>query len=261
MWTYHAVAAVIRAHSILQSLPGVDPKRIGLTGISWGGYVTCIVAGIDTRFACAIPVYGCGYLQHNSSDDWMRIFADMTPAQRQTWHRLCDPSMYLPDVTMPVLFVSGTNDHAYPLDILKMSYTLPRGPLTLCIRVDMAHGHEPGWAPQEIAIFADHHLRGGIALPSIAIPRHAGRWVSATFTSHYAIARGYLIYTRDHSRWQDRKWHHAPASIEGTTLCANLPEGSSAYFLALEDRRGAYTSSQHQAIAVSTAAQPTARDS
>ncbi len=36
-WFYHAVADVIRANSLLCSFPEINPKKIGLTGISWGG--------------------------------------------------------------------------------------------------------------------------------------------------------------------------------------------------------------------------------
>ncbi|MBM3211369.1 acetylxylan esterase, partial [Candidatus Poribacteria bacterium] len=61
-WTYHAIADIILANSLLRSFPEVDPERIGLTGISWGGYLTCIASGIDNRFNFAVPVYGCGYL-------------------------------------------------------------------------------------------------------------------------------------------------------------------------------------------------------
>ncbi|MFA7159976.1 MAG: alpha/beta fold hydrolase, partial [Kiritimatiellia bacterium] len=114
LWTYHATAAVIRSNSILRSLPEVNPERIGVTGISWGGYLTCIAAGVDRRFACAIPVYGCGFLQDNSAEVWMKIFSAMTPRQRQNWHDKCDPAVYLPEAGMPMLFVSGTNDFAYP---------------------------------------------------------------------------------------------------------------------------------------------------
>src|SRR5439155_22684356 len=114
MWTYHAVAAVMRGHSLLRSLPNVDPERVGVTGISWGGYLTCIVAGVDNRFKAAVPVYGCGFLHENSV--WLDRFAKMTPEQRKRWTTLWDPSVYLPAVTMPILFVNGTNDFAYPLD-------------------------------------------------------------------------------------------------------------------------------------------------
>jgi SulP family sulfate permease len=48
-WTYHAVSAAILGHSLLRSLPEVDPERVGLTGISWGGYLACIIAGVDPQ--------------------------------------------------------------------------------------------------------------------------------------------------------------------------------------------------------------------
>ena len=44
-WTWHAVSAVALAHSLIRSYPEVDADRIGVTGISWGGYLTSIVAG------------------------------------------------------------------------------------------------------------------------------------------------------------------------------------------------------------------------
>ena len=61
-WTYHAVANVILAHSLVRSFEEVDTNRTAVTGISWGGYLTCIVAGLDNRFKAAVPVYGCGFL-------------------------------------------------------------------------------------------------------------------------------------------------------------------------------------------------------
>ncbi len=66
MWTYHAVAAVIRGHSLLAALPEVDRSRIGVVGLSWGGYLTCIVAGLDDRLKVAVPVYACGFLGEDS---------------------------------------------------------------------------------------------------------------------------------------------------------------------------------------------------
>jgi dienelactone hydrolase len=66
-WAYHAVAAVVLGHSLIRSFPEVDASRIGVTGISWGGYLTCIVAGVDDRFRFAAPVYGCGFLGEGSA--------------------------------------------------------------------------------------------------------------------------------------------------------------------------------------------------
>ena len=66
-WTYQAVAKIVLAHSLLRSLQEVDPDRTGVTGISWGGYLTCIVAGVDSRFKLAVPVYGCGFYRQDRS--------------------------------------------------------------------------------------------------------------------------------------------------------------------------------------------------
>ncbi|MBT3295152.1 MAG: prolyl oligopeptidase family serine peptidase [Verrucomicrobia bacterium] len=242
LWTYHAVAATMRAGSILSSHPAVDGARMGITGISWGGYVTCIAAGLDRRFGCAIPVYGCGFLQENSAEDWLKIFAEMSSEERQTWHDRCDPSIYLGRAEMPMLFVSGTNDAAYPLDSLEKSCALPRD-VTRCVRHEMGHSHEHGWAPGEIALFADQHLQNGTPLPRIDRSLRVDGRVRSEYAGTCAASKGYLLYTTCKGTWQDRKWHKGPATVTDSIVEAKLPDDVSAYFLAIEDERGAYVSS------------------
>ena len=48
-WRGPAVAAVF---TLLAGLPEVDAQRVGVTGISWGGYLTCIVAGVALQSFC-----------------------------------------------------------------------------------------------------------------------------------------------------------------------------------------------------------------
>jgi dienelactone hydrolase len=79
-WTYHTVADVILANSLLRTQPSVDPDRIGVTGISWGGFLTCIVAGLDDRLCFAVPVYGCGYIGDESA--WTLNFKELGDTER-----------------------------------------------------------------------------------------------------------------------------------------------------------------------------------
>ena len=153
-WTYHAVADAVLAHSLLRGRPEIDASRIGVTGISWGGYLTCIVSGVDSRFRFAVPVYGCGFLGENSA--WLTNFETMGSEKAARWLAWWDPSVYLPHSRMPMLWVTGTNDFAYPMDSLQKSYRLPQAERTLAIRVRMPHGHgAAGEKPGEIHAFAD----------------------------------------------------------------------------------------------------------
>jgi len=263
MWTYHAVAAVVRGHSLLASLPEVDKDRIGITGISWGGYLTCIVTGIDDRLKVSIPVYGCGFLGDDSA--WVDRLAAMPPEQRTLWLDQFDPSRYLPGATCPMLWVNGTNDFAYPLSSYQKSYQLPKGPVTLCIRVRMPHGHPPGWAPVEIGLFADSVFREGAPLPSIgkaAIitegPEQALGMVFTDFQSpaFRQIVATELHYTTDVGPWQKRTWHTQPAGgrsklktglkTEGTVQVSKLPDKRPiVFYMSVTDDRGALVSTPH----------------
>jgi len=244
-WTYHAIAAAIRAHSILRAHPRINAERTAATGISWGGYLTCIVSGVDDRFKCTAPVYGCGHLRHNGSDGWLEQFEKMSPEHRAFWDEYCDPMAYLPRARMPMLFVSGTNDHAYPLDSHQRSSMMPMGPVTRCIRLEMHHGHGAGWAPEEIGRFFDHHLLGKPPLPSISPMSREGQIVRSMFAGAGAKVKGFLLYTCDEGKWMDRKWYQVDASISGQAVSATLPAAARVWYLAIEDAQGNFVNTAY----------------
>ncbi|MDX9975274.1 MAG: acetylxylan esterase [FCB group bacterium] len=245
-WTYHAVADVLLAHSLVRSFPEVDSERTGITGISWGGYLTCIAASVDNRFKCAVPVYGCGHLGDNSA--WLGDFEKMGPEKAQRWLSLWDPAVYLPEAAMPFLWVNGTNDFAYPMDSWQKSYRLTKRSATLALRVRMPHGHGgAGENPEEIHAFANHILKGGEGLPVVESPTQAAQEVTVHYTAAASIASAELLYTQDSGKWQDRNWQSQPATLEPATqtVKATLPESTSVYYINLIDPQGQVTSSPH----------------
>ena len=247
LWTYHAVAAVIRGHSLLAAREEVDAERTGLTGISWGGYLTCIVAGVDDRFKVAVPVYGCGFLHENSC--WLGEFARLGPEQTKRWVKHFDPSRYLPGVRCSILFMNGTNDFAYPLDSYQKSYNSVPGNVDLRIQVRMPHGHQQGWAPKEIGLYVDAVLKGGDPLPKLGKMKTTGRTASAPFSSKGPILAGQLHYTADTGKWSERKWESLEAQLADGTVTAELPtNGPLVYYLSVTDKRGAMVSTEHAAL-------------
>jgi dienelactone hydrolase len=244
MWTYHAVAAAIRGHSLLASFDEVDADRIGITGISWGGYLTCIIAGLDDRLKVAVPVYGCGFLQENSA--WVPIFEKMEPDQRDRWVKYFDPSQYLPGVRCPILFVNGTNDFAYPLDSYQKSYRAVPGPRQLCVTVRMPHSHPAGWKPQEIGLFVDSVLCGGTPLPKIGGLYIDGNTITAEFEAETPVAEAQLHYSSDGGPWQKRNWTSQEAELANHRAKATLPDQRPLVcFLTIRDQRGAVVSTEH----------------
>lgn len=237
-WYFHAVADIILANSLLRSFPEIDPDRIGLTGISWGGILTGTVVGIDNRFRFAIPVYGCGFLDDSPAfqKGWSAIGEEGT----ERWRVLWDPFSYLDKWETPSLWVNGTNDFAFTLDIHSKSYQLAGGERTLCVRVGMKHSHPHGWEPEEIGAYADSIVEGANPLPAISNSGCSGNEVWVEYESNSPIAQAELVSATDTSDWVKCQWNTRPAQIDRISrkVTANLPEGCRAYFVNLTDDRG-----------------------
>lgn len=245
-WPHHAVAAVILGHSLLRSFPEIDPARIGLTGVSWGGYLTCVAAGVDPRFRFAAPVYGCGFLGGDSVGLYDRATVDFARLAR--WLELWDPANFLRDAGMPILWVNGTNDFAFPMDSMQKSYRLPSGERTLAIRVRMPHAHGgPGERPEEIRIVADALCRGGAGLPRIYEQGCDGGRAWVRFEPAQRVASAELNFTRALGHWFDRTWNTVPAELDAGAGMASavVPPDAAVSFINLFDDRGCVVSAEH----------------
>jgi dienelactone hydrolase len=271
-WPYHAVASVIRAHSLIRSFPDVNPDRTAVTGISWGGYTTCIVASVDHRFKAAVPVYGCGFLHEGESVQKPSI--DKLGDHRAKWITHYDPSNHLPNCRIPILFVNGTNDVHYVLDSYQKSFDrIPHDKKQMRITVKMPHGHQPGWAPNEIGLFIDSHC-----LPNTPVP---GAQDNHTTTqplpipgkpiikdsiielpctiANGTLTKAELHYTTDTGPRSKRNWTTVPATLTFASLTGSVsftngytitapkpPKEANTWFLTLTDSRNATVSTEIQ---------------
>lgn len=244
-WPFHAVASVMRAHTLLRSFPEVEAERTAVTGISWGGYTTCLVAALDDRFKAAVPVYGCGFLHEGESVQKPSI--DQLGERRDAWVKAYDPGSWLSRCRVPILFVNGTNDVHYVLDSYMKSHDVVPGEKHLRIEVKMPHGHPSGWAPKEIGLFIDAKCRGGPALPVLGEMKRRGDQIVVTCESVTAVKSAQLHYTSDGGVRSQRQWTSVPALVDGKRIVAPAPPAeANTWFVSVRDERDALVSTAVQ---------------
>ncbi len=246
VWSYHAVASVILAHSLLLDRPEVDPNRTALTGISWGGYLTCLVASLDDRFKAAVPVYGCGY--YDESDVFGQDFTAFSSKAAQQWMQYFDPSSYLAYARVPMLFMNGNKDRFYNVVPYAKTYALPQtAEKNICYQPDMAHSHYHGWQPIEVRYFVESKLNGGVPLPKLQPVEKKGITVKTTYDAAVGLRSAHFYYSTDTaSPNKDRVWKDIVAQndTEQGTLTADVPDADFAYgFFYVTDHRAVSASS------------------
>ena len=102
----------------LLSRPEVDPRRVGITGASGGGYNTWITAALDDRIAAAVPVVGTSE------------FAEQIHVCRPLdWYHASEHCHFVPGLIRyannhellamaaprPVLIIAASQDQSFPL--------------------------------------------------------------------------------------------------------------------------------------------------
>lgn len=112
---YHAVGQSILAGNILRADARVDSEKVGITGVSWGGVITSVTIGYDTRFAFAIPVYGSGYLDKAKS--WMKDNFS-SAATKALWLA----QERFSNVDMPILWLCWNDDNCFSINSNSKSY-------------------------------------------------------------------------------------------------------------------------------------------
>ena len=248
-WFYHAVADIIMANSFLRSMPEVDTNNIGITGISWGGILTNVTTGIDDRFAFAVPVYGCGFLQETPL--YSKQLSYLSDAQQNFYLTHWEPSLYIPNHKQPTLFVNGTNDLHFTMNSFTKSYNASNAEKYVYVEHNMRHGHYPGWQPEAIYDFANY-ITKNTDKPIRATFVNKSDKNLLTFSFEGNVQKAHVYYTNDYADWgkESYKWIEKNATVNQTTkrIEAQLPDKAVAYFINITDANGVSYSTPMQII-------------
>lgn len=250
-WFYHAISDVMLINNFLRQRAEVNSDHIGILGVSWGGVIASHVLGLDSRFAFAVPVYGCGFL-HESKGAQSKIFK-----LRPEW----DASVNLENADLPVFWASGATDlHFTPEDRFK-SKQLSMGSEPNSVGSKWSrwfmlpyipHSGTANYSdtqfPEKInyirfadAVIASMNANGGVvgdpALLTFSDQVLADTAAEIHCATTGEICHATLYYTFSTGIWSERTWSAmtpgASLVIDSTakTVAAEIPDGAAAYYI------------------------------
>lgn len=240
-WYYNAVAHVIIAHSLIRSFPEINARKIGITGISWGGVLTSTIMGIDDRFKFAIPVYGSGYLPNSDGAQGNNIKQGKHTDVVNTNY---DGSAYFKNVIIPSFWLNGTNDKHFSISSTQKSLQSVKGATIVRYEKKMPHGHQDGWKPEEIYTFANSIVNNTEPLTHISRPIIRRKTIEALIKNKKSISKVQLYYTLDLGTWNQRKWQATKATLKRRKIKANIPKEAKVVYLSVIDKKGLMVTSE-----------------
>ncbi len=118
---FDAVLSAMKSLYLLRAQPDVDTKRIGVVGISWGGYMTTMVCGLaGDHVQAGFALYGCGFFDLGSQSSPTNApynpnlprtgLARLSPEERERWLNGLDAGRRAPGMKAAYYLAAATND-------------------------------------------------------------------------------------------------------------------------------------------------------
>lgn len=113
---------------VLERYPAIDASKLGVTGGSYGGFMTNWIIGHTNRFACAatqrsisnwISFYGTSDIGMFFAED--QIHGNIFDCPEKLWEH--SPLKFAKNIETPTLFIHSDEDHRCPLEQALQLYT------------------------------------------------------------------------------------------------------------------------------------------
>lgn len=246
-WEYISVANIIACNNLLRARDDVDKTNIGITGISWGSYLTCITVGVDTRFKFAMPVYGAGFMDEDPTSDLASVFA-MDDDALAIYRDRFDPSAYMKNADIPLMWFTGVNDFAFSIANNQKCADLNDGKNYFSWRDRLTHGQQPGDGTglPEIFDFANYQV-----FYTEMLRAEEGEVNDGTITTTVIGGTGELKAELFWSSYPQEYWHDSgnvwtreDATVANGSVTASVPAEAVFAFVKVTDGAGKVVSSR-----------------
>ena len=196
---YHYVTAARRAMDVLETLPWADRSRFGAMGVSYGGWVALILAGVDDRVKCittGVSAGGVGDTPGKAAQQLRWEPAD----QRPLWLEHYEPLAYAARTRAGVFLQLASNDYWFWITGARRQLAALPGPKGWIIRPNSNHGAGgPEVSDLAAPAFMRHVLLGAPPLPDVTeFSAHTGGEYRWRIDSVQPVLRAALCYSPGH---------------------------------------------------------------
>ena len=273
---FDAVLAGIQSLHLLRAQPDVDPSRLGVVGISWGGYMTTMVCGLaGDRVRAGFAVFGCGFYELTSQQPTL---LKMPPEERESWMKCLDAGRRAPNIRAAFFTAGAANDFFFwppavqaTLDAIpgeknhlfapnaNHKVPLPGGTVfpkasdepftpTPFQPFPTPSGSKANWLGMEVPYF-DFYLKGiGKPLPVVTLLKSDNPLLARfKISAPVPITKADVFWSAENPDWMKRQWIATPAAKtdDGTYEATLPPEAAQGahWFVVASDERPVTVSS------------------
>jgi dienelactone hydrolase len=207
-----AEVAGIEAFNLLRSQPNVDAHKMGITGYSWGGYSTTMLAGLlGNKVRAAYAYWGCGY--YDKGTYWKTIIENLPNTVRKRWLTYFDAGRRAPKIKANYFIEAASDDTYFWPEAVSATLQAIPGEKNHVWGPNVNHS-EVSTSANMREIYFDYYLKGiGCSFASIDISGvKRQKDSSENVTIKLKIPAGVsvqsvkLYYSEPNIRWDARTW-------------------------------------------------------
>jgi len=247
--TFDAEVAALQSFDLLAAQPRVIKDRIGVAGISMGGYSTTMITGLlGKRVRAAYSIFGCGFYDRGS--EWSPVLKDLPDDQREAWLHHFDAGRRASGIQAPYFIAAAASDHYFwPPAVNSTLSAIPGARNQAFAPANHRLTGIPG-ADNLSQLYFAYWLKGeGEPFPSVTIescePQPDGaKKISFSVQSALPVATATAFVTAGGESWQKSDWEPIPAQPAGdkkfqVIIPADKINKAGAWFVNVSDARPA----------------------
>jgi cephalosporin-C deacetylase-like acetyl esterase len=237
---FDGVVAGLNGLRMVRSQPETDCNNVGITGGSWGGYMTTMMSGLaQDRAKASFSVYGCGYYDVGSA--WRAEIEALDEDDRIKWLDALDAGRKASQIQSNFFLTSPTNDWYFWPSAMMATFGDITSPKNFAIAANAMHyltlgsGFAGGTDSTQRRThrtymeiqWMNYHLKGigdpfGSCTPGTVTRSGDNARVEFTYTGVNPEEEALIYYAYGETPFRSNYWRSVPVTSEGNGTYSGL---------------------------------------